>query len=151
MIRRTRSKSAKMTDYMGEWARFLDMTNAPAARWVSPQMDTARGTGYFKMSYESAWASSAADLEVSAVPDSWRESAETSWALKLTPLDKAAAMLLCATITGLGKTTLPIEMKAESTYTGTAPDIGTEFGYSREKHAWVFKIAEDNYVLGEFK
>jgi hypothetical protein len=66
-------------------------------------------------------------------------------------LDKVSAALFYGTITGLGKTTLPIEMKAESTYTGASPDIGTEFGYSREKHAWVFKIAEDNYVLGEFK
>ena len=85
------------------------------------------------------------------MPDSWRGLAEQSWAMKLTPLDASAAALLYATITGLGKTTLPIEMKAGSTYAGTVPDIGTEFGYSREKHAWVFKIAEDNYVLGEFK
>ena len=85
------------------------------------------------------------------MPDSWRGQAEQSWAMKLTPLDASAAALLYATITGLGKTTLPIDVKTESTYTGAAPGIGTEFGYSREKHAWVFKIAEDNYVLGEFK
>jgi hypothetical protein len=139
-----------MTDYMGEWTRFLGTTNAPATRWVSPQEDKVRGVGYFKISYESAWARNAADLEAGAVPDTWRNTAETHLALKLTALQAADGAGLYATSTGVGKTTLPITVKTESNYTD-AINLGTEFGWSRESHGWVFKIAEGTYVLGQSK
>ena len=138
-----------MTDYMGDWQRFPGMTNAPAMRWVSPQEDKVRGTGYFRLAYESSWAKSVSDLEMASVPDSWRAPAEKTWIMKLTTLEKSAALELYNTLTGIGTTSLPLTLKEDSDLKDTIP-LGTQFGYSREKRAWVFKIDDDNYVLGAF-
>lgn len=131
---------------MGDWQRF---PNAPAMRWVSPQEDKVRGTGYFRLAYESAWAKSVSDLELVSIPDAWRAPAENTWIMKLTTLEKSAALNLYTTLTGIGNTTLPLTLKEDSDFNGTIA-LGTQFGYSREKKAWVFKLDDDNYVLGDF-
>ena len=135
-----------MSDYMGDWMRYLGMTNAPAVRWVSPQEDTEKNTGYFKVAYDSAYYFTVADLENGAVPRIDKLVPDVV-VQTLKAIDKATVTPLLVTLTGVGTTTIPVVPKDASDSNEALP-VNTKFGWSRELQAWIYVLPDDTYMSG---